>query len=58
MYAIIYWESEGGQPKVILEREAPSEIKIFKKLKNADEYANKLEFSDNCRVISLAGVKE
>ena len=58
MYAIIYWESEGGEPKVILKEETPTEIKVFKKLKNADEYANKLEFFDNCRVISLDGVKE
>ncbi len=58
MYAIIYWESEGGHPKVLLEGESPAVIKTFIKIKNADKYADEVEFTDNCRVISLDGVQE
>ena len=58
MYAIIYWESKGGQPKITLKGVESEEIQTFKKLKNADKYADEINYSDNCRVISLDGVKE
>lgn len=58
MYAIIYWIMLCDRPKIILKCESDGEIKVFKTLNEADDFANALPCSENCRVISLEGVEE
>lgn len=54
MYMILVWEND----YLDCLRNKDKSIKLFEKLKEADDYANTMEDPDNVRVISIEGVKE
>ena len=59
MYMILLWKDDDDYLTHIANEDGS--IKLFETLKEADNYANNLKYSinrDNCRVISIEGVKE
>lgn len=54
MYMILLWVTSDYVTSVC---NASGSVKLFDKLKEADEYANE-NFGDNARVITIEGVSE